>query len=71
MAYPDNLDAGGLLHSQEHLETLFEEMTPTIMWDQYGVVSDILVSTLCQAICFANDTSHSHITFHMATSMRC
>jgi hypothetical protein len=45
--FPDNLDAGGLLHSQEHVDTLFEDMTPAIMWDQYGVVGNALVSTFC------------------------
>jgi hypothetical protein len=45
MAFPDNLDAGGLLRSREHLNTLHEDTTPAIMWDQYGVVGDALVST--------------------------
>ena len=31
MAFPDDLDAGGLLRSREHLDVLFEETTPTIM----------------------------------------
>ncbi|KAI9436911.1 hypothetical protein H4582DRAFT_2111949 [Lactarius indigo] len=37
MAFPDNLDTGGPLHSREHLHVLFEETTPGIMWDQYGI----------------------------------
>jgi hypothetical protein len=43
MAFPDNLDAGGPLRSREHLKVLFEETAPGIMWDQYGVVGDVLV----------------------------
>jgi hypothetical protein len=50
MAYPDDLDAGGLLRSQEHLNALFEETTPAIMWDQFGVVGDALVSTLLRPL---------------------
>jgi Plavaka transposase len=43
MAFPDNLDAGGPPRSREHLEILFEETIAGIMWDQYGVVGDVLV----------------------------
>lgn len=42
--FPDDLDTGGPLRSREHLDVLFEETTPGIMWDQYGVVADVLVS---------------------------
>ncbi|KAH8987556.1 hypothetical protein EDB86DRAFT_3065712 [Lactarius hatsudake] len=45
MAFPDNLDAGGSLRTQEHLDTLFEETTPSIMWDQYGVAGDTMPFT--------------------------
>ncbi|KAH8985962.1 hypothetical protein EDB86DRAFT_3065949 [Lactarius hatsudake] len=41
MAFPDNLDAGGSLRTREHLDTLFEETTPGIMWDQYSVAADM------------------------------
>ncbi|KAN0133618.1 hypothetical protein V8E53_008565 [Lactarius tabidus] len=41
-AFPDALDTGGLLRSREHLEVLFEETTPGIMWDQFGAVGDVL-----------------------------
>jgi hypothetical protein len=47
MAFPDNLDTGGLLHSREHLGILFEEITPGVMWDEFGVVGDVLVRVLC------------------------
>jgi hypothetical protein len=47
MAFPDDLDAGGPLRSREHMEVLFEEVTPGIMWDQYGAVGDVLVHVLC------------------------
>jgi hypothetical protein len=43
MAFPDALDTGGPLRSREHLTVLFQETTPGIMWDQYGVVGDVLV----------------------------
>ena len=40
------------MRSQEHLEVLFEETTPGIMWGQYGVVGDILVCIpLCLLLC--------------------
>ncbi|KAH9071088.1 hypothetical protein EDB83DRAFT_2221410 [Lactarius deliciosus] len=45
MAFPDNLDAGGSLRTREHLDTLFEETTPGIMWDQYGVAGDTMPFT--------------------------
>ncbi|KAN0124616.1 hypothetical protein V8E53_001577 [Lactarius tabidus] len=41
-AFPDALDTGGPLRSREHLEVLFEETTPGIMWDQFGAVGDVL-----------------------------
>ncbi|KAN0133004.1 hypothetical protein V8E53_009177 [Lactarius tabidus] len=41
----NNLDAGELLRSREHLNTLHEDTTPAIMWDQYGVVGDALPFT--------------------------
>ena len=43
MAFPDELDAGGPLRSREHLQVLFEETTPGIMWDQYGIAGDVVV----------------------------
>jgi hypothetical protein len=43
MDFPDDLDAGGPLHAREQLDILFQETTPGIMWDQYGVVRDVLV----------------------------
>ncbi|KAH8980015.1 hypothetical protein EDB92DRAFT_1937210 [Lactarius akahatsu] len=45
MAFPDNLDTGGSLRTREHLDTLFEETTPGIMWDQYGVAGDTMPFT--------------------------
>jgi hypothetical protein len=48
MAFPDDLDAGGPLRSREHLTALFEETTSGIMWEQYGVVGDVLVCILCR-----------------------
>ncbi|KAF8257621.1 hypothetical protein EI94DRAFT_1774396 [Lactarius quietus] len=41
-AFPDDLDTGGLLRSREHLNALFEKTTTNIMWDQYGVVGNVL-----------------------------
>ncbi|KAH8984531.1 hypothetical protein EDB86DRAFT_3084417 [Lactarius hatsudake] len=41
----NNLDAGGSLRTREHLDTLFEETTPSIMWDQYGVAGDTMPFT--------------------------
>ncbi|KAI9431349.1 hypothetical protein H4582DRAFT_2062851 [Lactarius indigo] len=45
MAFPDDLDTGGPLRSREHLHVLFEETTPGIMWDQYGVAGDAMPFT--------------------------
>ena len=42
-ALPDNLDAGGPLHSREHIEVLFEETSPGMRQNEYGVFSDALV----------------------------
>ncbi|KAI9436926.1 hypothetical protein H4582DRAFT_2077977 [Lactarius indigo] len=36
----NDLDTGGPLRSREHLHVLFEETTPGIMWDQYGIAGD-------------------------------
>ncbi|KAH8979151.1 hypothetical protein EDB92DRAFT_1955468 [Lactarius akahatsu] len=43
--HSDNLDTGGSLRTREHLDTLFEETTPGIMWDQYGVAGDTMPFT--------------------------
>ncbi|KAF8267186.1 hypothetical protein EI94DRAFT_1841881 [Lactarius quietus] len=45
IAFSDDLDTGGPLHSREHLKALFDTMTTNIMWDQYGVVGDVLPFT--------------------------
>jgi hypothetical protein len=71
MAFPDDLDAGGPLRSREHLEILFEATTPGIMWDQYGVVGDVLVGIPCHpfSTLMSHCSSHSHISFHAETFM--
>jgi len=38
-----NLDEDALDHSQVFTEALFEESTLNLMWDEYGIVGDLVV----------------------------
>jgi hypothetical protein len=40
----DNLDGGGGRRSREHTELLVTELELGILWDEYGLVGDIIVS---------------------------
>ncbi|KAG2153703.1 uncharacterized protein EDB93DRAFT_1248604 [Suillus bovinus] len=52
-AYPDNLDSGeGGLRSREVVDTLCDEVDSGVLWDEWGVISDIP---------FTNDFPHADI----------
>jgi hypothetical protein len=40
----DNLDGGGGRRSREHTELLVTELELGILWDEYGLVGNIIVS---------------------------
>ncbi|KAI6095452.1 hypothetical protein F5141DRAFT_1191309 [Pisolithus sp. B1] len=45
LAHQSNLDADALCHCKEFTEALFEEWTLTEIWDEYGIVGDIMLFT--------------------------
>ncbi|KAG2084606.1 uncharacterized protein F5147DRAFT_748792 [Suillus discolor] len=53
-AYPDNLDSGeGGLRSQEVVDTLCEEVDSGVLWDEWGVIGELVP--------FTNDFPHADI----------
>ena len=45
-AHPEALDDGGFGRSREHTDLLMDALDAKAIWDDYGVVSDIIVSRL-------------------------
>ncbi|KIJ11315.1 hypothetical protein PAXINDRAFT_15782 [Paxillus involutus ATCC 200175] len=45
LAFCDDLDAEALLHERQHVDALVEEFTLTELWDQYGIVGDLVPFT--------------------------
>jgi hypothetical protein len=43
-ARPDNLDGPSMLRRREHTDTLVEMFELGVLWDDYGIVGDIVVS---------------------------
>ena len=42
-----NLDGGGVRRSHEHTQLLMDTFNVKTLWDNHGVVADILVSHFC------------------------
>ena len=48
LSFQDQLDMDSLPHCQEHTEALIEEFDLDILWEQYGIISQLVVCfTLC------------------------
>jgi hypothetical protein len=45
-----NLDGGGVRRSHEHTRLLMDTFSAKTLWDDHGVVADILVSFFCRLI---------------------
>ena len=45
MAHWTNLDAGNLWRSREHANLLIDELDLNILWDEFGIVGDLIVSS--------------------------
>ncbi|EGO23499.1 hypothetical protein SERLADRAFT_449880 [Serpula lacrymans var. lacrymans S7.9] len=45
IAWPNNLDGEGGRRSEDHTEVLANFLSPVVLWDQYGIVSDIVPFT--------------------------
>jgi len=43
---PDDLDAGHGWRSRDLTESLIENFDPGILWDEYGIVADVVVRVL-------------------------
>ena len=44
MARNKNLDADALYHFQEHTNLLMEDVNLGVLWDEYGIIGDLIVS---------------------------
>ena len=44
MARNKNLDADVLYHCQEHTNLLMEDVNLGVLWDEYGIIGDLIVS---------------------------
>ena len=44
MARNKNLDADALYHCQEHTNLLMEDVNLGVLWDEYGIIGDLIVS---------------------------
>ncbi|KAG1858200.1 hypothetical protein F4604DRAFT_1882971 [Suillus subluteus] len=47
MSHRDNLDAASLCWCRDHTEVLIEEIDYSALWLEYGIVSDLVVSPMC------------------------
>lgn len=45
-ATPDNLEGDSILRCREHTELLVETFELGVLWDEYGIVGDVVVSSL-------------------------
>jgi hypothetical protein len=43
----NNLDGGGGRRSREHTELLVSELELGVLWDEYGLVGDVVVRLIC------------------------
>ena len=64
-----------LPHSWEHSNMLVEMLELGVLWDEYGLVGNIVVCMLFMSVCILLYTylfvSHSQMIFHALTSMSC
>ncbi|KIK12997.1 hypothetical protein PISMIDRAFT_119792, partial [Pisolithus microcarpus 441] len=51
LGHCDNLDEDALRRSREHCDTIIEEFELCQLWDSYGIVGDIIVSTRALIAC--------------------
>ncbi|KAG1802868.1 uncharacterized protein HD556DRAFT_1437932 [Suillus plorans] len=45
MSHCKNLDAKSLHHTRDHTEALIEEVSSTDLWDEYGIIHDLVLFT--------------------------
>ena len=61
--------------TQEHSNVLVEMLKLGVLWDEYGLVGNIVVCMLFVSVCILLYTyllvSHSQMIFHALTSMSC
>jgi hypothetical protein len=44
MSHRKNLDSESLCRNRDHTEALVEEVSSTDLWDEYGIINDLVVS---------------------------
>ena|SRR5882762_9094286 len=54
LADRQNLDSGGALRSHEHTKQLMHTLDQEHLWDDYGVIDDVLVSSIVVDYCSTN-----------------
>ena len=50
-----NLDEGGLLRSRDHTDILIEELDLGDLWNEFGIVANIVVSVNCSSWYIGSD----------------
>ncbi|EIW83868.1 hypothetical protein CONPUDRAFT_119271 [Coniophora puteana RWD-64-598 SS2] len=45
LAFPDDLDTECMQRSRHHNETLVQELPPGVLWDEYGLIADVVPFT--------------------------
>ena len=62
MARPEDLDGEGGRRSREHTELLVNELELGVLWDEYGLVGDIVVSkTASESVDYMLTCIFSHL----------
>jgi hypothetical protein len=44
LAIRTDLDGGGIYRCREHTDLLINELVADVLWDEYGIISDLVVS---------------------------
>ncbi|EIW75164.1 hypothetical protein CONPUDRAFT_66110, partial [Coniophora puteana RWD-64-598 SS2] len=45
LAFPDDLDSGAPQRCRQHNEALVESLPPDVLWDEYGIIADVVPFT--------------------------
>jgi len=73
LAHQTNLDEEALCHHQEHADTVIKEFKFRKLWDVYGIVGDLVVSSYSFFVTtrYLIKDSHLQTTSHMQISIKC
>lgn len=58
---PNNLEGESIRRCKEHTEALVEDFELGVLWDEYGIVGDIVVRCHCRSLYYVS-VSRTYIT---------